>query len=140
MVLAAGSVGDADYPVTKGKIAALDVLGQHYHHYPGHRHDVSISAFGGESFRILKTFLRDLITSSRHGFVRANAMYELANYLALEANLPCMCELGNWPLWTGQNQRMKLDEHFERFIASLKDVVIERNRAEAALAHRANQG
>jgi hypothetical protein len=35
LVLAAGSVGDADYPVTKGKIAShWHVLGQHHHHHP----------------------------------------------------------------------------------------------------------
>lgn len=130
LVLAAGSVGDADYPVTKGKIAALDVLGQHYHNYP----DIDTTfryLFSGARVSESKTFLRDVITSSRHGYVRANAMYELANYLALEANLPGMCESQLAVMDRAEPENEARMKHFERFIASLKDVVIERNRAEA---------
>jgi hypothetical protein len=115
LVLAAGSVGDADYPVTKGKIAALDVLGQHYHHYP----DIDTTfryLFPGRRVSESKTFLRDLITSSRHGYVRANAMYGTCK-------LPCIRSQPSWhvriatgryrPGRTTVNEaRMK---HFARF-------------------------
>ena len=91
LVLTAGKVSDANYPVTKGKIAALKILAQHYQNYP----DVDTtcrSAVKGARVRESKTFLRDLIDSSRHGYVRATATYELASYLAKEANLPAIFE------------------------------------------------
>ncbi|MEM6366154.1 MAG: TlpA disulfide reductase family protein [Planctomycetota bacterium] len=130
LVLAAVSVRDADYPVTVGKIAALKVLAEHYHDYP----DVDTTfryLFSGARVPESETFLRNLATSSPHGYVRANAMYELANYLALEANLPAVCEshLAVMDRVDPENEaRMK---HFETFTASLKDVAVERNRAEA---------
>jgi peroxiredoxin len=130
LVLAAASVGDSDYPVTKGKVAALKVLAEHYHDYP----DVDTTfryLFSGARVPETKMFLRNLITSSRHGYVRANAMYELANYLALEANLPGMCEsqLAVMDREDPENEaRMK---HLEKFAANLKDVTIDRNRTEA---------
>jgi len=130
LVLVAGGVGDADTPVTKGKIAALKVLGQHYHDYP----DVDTTfwyLFSGARVYESKTFLRDLITSTRNGYVRANAMYELANYLALEANLPDMCESKLAVMDQANPENEAGIKHLESFAAGLKDVAIERNRAEA---------
>ncbi|WP_182871492.1 TlpA family protein disulfide reductase, partial [Rhodopirellula sp. JC639] len=130
LVLAAASVGDADYPVTAGKIAALKVLAEHYHDYP----DVDTTfryLFSGARVPESKIFLRNLIASSRHGYVRANAMYELANYLALEANLPAMCESQLAVMDRADPENEARMKHFETFTANLKDVAVERNRAEA---------
>lgn len=130
LVFVAASVGDPDYPVTTGKVTALKILGEHYHDYP----DVDTALrylFSGARVPETKMFLRKLIASSRHGYVRANAMYELANYLALEANLPGMCEsqLAVMDRTAPENEaRIK---SLESFSAGLKDVAIDRNRSEA---------
>lgn len=130
LVSAAGSVSDSDYPVTTGKVAALKILGEHYHDYP----DVDTTfrrLFSGARVAESKTFLRNLIASSRHGYVRANAMYELANHLALEANLPGMCESNLAVMDRTDPQNEARIKQLESFTASLKDVAIERNRSEA---------
>lgn len=130
LILVAASVGDADYPVTKGKIAALNILSQHYHDYP----DVDTTfryLFSGARISESKAFLRDLIASSRHEYVRANAMYELANYLALEANLPAICESHLAVLDREDPENEAQIKVLEKFTANLKDIAIERNRAES---------
>ena len=131
LVSVAGSVaGDAEYPVTKGKVAALKILGQHYHDYP----DVDATfrrLFSGARVRESKTFLRDLISSSTHSHVQANAMFELANYLALEANLPAMCESQLAIMDSANPENEAQMKRLVSFAASVKDVAIERNRAEA---------
>jgi len=106
LALAAHSVSDAEYPVTRGKVAALKILGQHYYEHP----DIDTTfryLFSGARIVESKVFLRELIRSSPHSHVRANAMFELANYLALEANRPlCVNHTSRW--WIGTIQRMKL--------------------------------
>lgn len=91
LVSVAGSFGESDLPVSKGKISALKIVGDHYHDYP----DINVV------FRLLfsrarllesKAFLRSLIDKSQHSDFRSNAMFELARYLALEANLPSELE------------------------------------------------
>ena len=130
LVLVAGGVGDTNYPVTQGKIAALKVLGQHYRDYP----DIDTTfryLFSGARVPETTAFLRELVNSSQLQYVRANALYELANHLALEANLPAMCEseLAVIDISNPENQ-VKL-ENLRSFAASLRDVDIDRNRAEA---------
>ncbi|QDV46722.1 Thiol-disulfide oxidoreductase ResA [Stieleria neptunia] len=130
LVLEAGSVSDADFPVTKGKIAAMRILAQHYHDYP----DVDTtcrSAVSGARVPASKTFLRDLIDSSGHVYVRATAMYELANYLAKEANQPAIFESKLAVMDRDDPENEARINQLERFSASLKDVDVERNRAEA---------
>ncbi|MCE3014402.1 MAG: redoxin domain-containing protein [Pirellula sp.] len=127
---AAGVVDSPDLPVTRGKVAALKVLGEYYHDYP----DVDTTfrnLFSGTRIPESKLFLRNLITSSRHGYVRANAMHELAKYLALEANLPGMYESLLAVLDREDAENEARINGLESMIASLKDVTIDRNRAEA---------
>lgn len=130
LVSTAGSVSNSDYPATKGKVAALKVLAEHYHDYP----DVDTTfgrLFSGAAVPESKMFLRNMITSSRHGYVRANAMYELANYLAFEANLPAMCESQLTVMDRAAPENEARVKHLETFTDSLKDVDVDRNRAEA---------
>jgi peroxiredoxin len=127
---AAGVVDSPDLPVTRGKVAALKLLGKYYHDYP----DVDTTfrnLFSGTRVPESKMFLRNLITSSRHGYVRANAMHELANYLALEANLPATYESQLAVLDRQDEENEARINFLESLIASLKDVTIDRNRAEA---------
>jgi peroxiredoxin len=116
--------------VTVGKVAALKLLAEHYHDYP----DVDTTfryLFFGARVPESKMFLRNLIATSRHGYVRANAMYELANYLALEANLPGMCESRLAVMDRDDPENDAQMKHLERLITSLKDLDIDRNRSEA---------
>ena len=130
LVLTAGKVSDANYPVTKGKIAALKILAQHYQNYP----DVDTtcrSAVKGARVRESKTFLRDLIDSSRHGYVRATATYELASYLAKEANLPAIFESKLAVMDREDPENEARIRQLESLSANLEDVDVERNREEA---------
>ncbi len=130
LVLAAGSVGDTDYPVTKGKVAALKILGEHYHDYP----DIDTTfrhLFSGARIPESKAFLRDLIATSRYKYVRANAMYELANYLALEANLAAMGESKLAVMDRTDPDNDARVKYIELLTVSLKDIETERNREEA---------
>ena len=130
LALAAGSVTNADFPVTKGKIAALKILGEHYCDYPDI--DTTFSyVFSGATVPESKEFLRTLIKTTSHDYVRANAMYELASYLALEANFPAMCESQLTVLDRASIENEARIKHLETFIAGLKDVAIGRNREEA---------
>ena len=132
LVRAAGSVPDADNPATAGKVAALKVLAKHYHDYP----DVDttfLSVFYGPRVPESKMFLRNLLSATQLDYVRANAMYELANYLASEANL----------LGTLQSHLAVIDredpenaarlKRIEKLTTSLEDVDVARNRSESLM-------
>ena len=130
LVLSAGSVSGVDYPVTKGKVAALRILGDHYRDYP----DVDLSfryLFSGARVPETKAFLRKLIKGSKRKYVQASAMYELANYLAQEANF---YSIANSQLQV-IDRKVKANEpmikHFESLLSDLKNVSIERNREES---------
>lgn len=130
LVAAASSVGDPEYPVTRGKVTALRRLADHYHDYPGVE-TVFRHLFSGARLPETKAFLRAVMTSSSHRYVRGNAMYALANYLALEANLPAMNESHLAVMDRADPEKEAQRKLLEDLSAKLKDVAVERNRAEA---------
>lgn len=136
LVVSGVSTPDANSPVTKGKVAALQILGRHYRDHP----DIDLTfrnLFRGARIVESKKFLRDLIRASPHSHVRANAMFELANHLALEANLPAICEAHLAVIDPADPETLLQRDYFARMIESLHDVSVDQNRAEArALVER----
>ena len=129
LTLAAGSILDADCRATQGKIAALNILGEHYCDYP----DVDTTfryLFAGALVPESKALLRKLISTSRIENIRANAMYELANNLASEANYPDMCESQLALLDRTDTKNADRIKQLETLIARFENVV-DRNREES---------
>ncbi|WP_160168182.1 TlpA family protein disulfide reductase [Rhodopirellula sallentina] len=136
LVLAAdGGVFDGDYPVanypaTKGKVAALRTLRQHYFDYP----DIDTTfhfVFSGPAKDEARVFLQSLSTSSPHKHVRANATCELARHLAFEANLPRIYQSRLAVLERSVPVDLDQIEDLKGVLAGMQAINIERNRAEA---------
>ncbi|MFG0288359.1 MAG: TlpA family protein disulfide reductase [Rhodopirellula sp. JB044] len=120
----------ANYPATKGKIAALRILRQHYFDYP----DIDTTfryVFSGPAKDDARVFLRSLISSSPHKHVRANAMSELARHLALEANLPRIYQSRLAVLERSVPVDSNQIEDLKKLLSEIEDISIERKRAEA---------
>jgi peroxiredoxin len=131
LVSNAGKVGDADLPVTIGKKKALDLLGKHYADYPDIDTMFRILVMGAR-IPELQSFPRTIIASSSMDCVRANAMYELANLLAIDANLPAM-RASQLALLdeADPNYEIRL-KRLQKSLADLRDIDSELNRREAA--------
>ena len=119
-----------EWAVTKGKQQALLILGEHYHSYP----DVDTTfrlLFSGAQIAESDAFLRELIANSRLDYVKANAMFALADNLATESNLPAFIESSVSVLDANVPEQKDTLAHFDRFAALLRIVDDKKCRDEA---------
>ncbi|HBE67080.1 MAG TPA: hypothetical protein DDW52_02925 [Planctomycetaceae bacterium] len=131
LVLAGASVGEPGYPVSKGKIAALEILGRHYHDY-SNIDTILNYLFSGARIPEAEAFTRKLIDSTGLEYVRVNALFELAKHLALEANLPAMCQSQLDVLDQTDPKNDARVEHLKKLLVELNSVDIAANRTEAS--------
>ena len=130
LVIQAGSVADSTWEVTKGKQFALKILGEHYRNYP----DIDTTfryLFSGASVPETKAFLRQLVAHSDLDYVKANAMFALANNLASEANYPAQIASSKSILDPKSDHDKLLLKNFEKLEADIRHLDVEKYRQES---------